>query len=172
MSELIKFEVVELPKLLLVGKEIRYSMEEQMTGQNRLPAFWGACFAENIFAPLEAQAEQVYDPAYVGVMVDWDRGDGEFSYIVGMLMKEGAAVPEGYQSRELDACRAAVGWIKGVEAEVYQSAHSLTEHELRGQGYTGEKMRWCMELYNCPRFTQPDENGEIILDYYIPIDAA
>lgn len=27
---------------------------------------------------------------------------------------------------------------------------------------------WCMKLYNCPRFTTPMDNGEIILDYYIP----
>jgi hypothetical protein len=27
---------------------------------------------------------------------------------------------------------------------------------------------WCMELYACPRFKRPDENGNVILDYYIP----
>jgi len=43
---------------------------------------------------------------------------------------------------------------------------------LTSLGYTNNDMTWCMELYNCPRFTEPDAQGNIILDYYIPIDSA
>ena len=28
---------------------------------------------------------------------------------------------------------------------------------------------WCFERYNCPRFTSPDEAGNVILDYGISI---
>ncbi len=170
MAVLVNFEIKELPKVKLVGKEIRPSQEEQMKGNNPLPAFWGKCFQEGAFAPLESQDGMIFDPSYVGIMLDWERGDGMFSYIVGMLMLEDAAVPEGYYSAELPAARVAVGYIKGKEHETYAVAHQFTEQKLKEAGYTCEKMHWCGELYNCPRFTEPDAQGEVVLDYYIPLD--
>lgn len=172
MGELVNFEISRLPKLKLVGKELRYNMEAHMKGDNRIPAFWDKCFADDIFSLLEKQADYVYDDAYVGVMLDWDKGDGDFSYIAGMLMKEGAAVPDGYCSRELEETEAAIGWVRGKNvADVCSCAHLLTENAVKEKGYSCDQMKWCMELYNCPRFTAPDENGDIILDYYIPVSS-
>ncbi len=173
MPELIRFEIAKLPEVLLIGKEIRHNMHEQMQGTNPLPAFWDRCFAENAFDPLEAQADFVYDASYVGVMIDWERGDGNFSYIVGMLMKAGAKVPDGYYGKTIPATDVAIGWIRGKSVpEVCAVAHESTERALREKGRACDGIKWCMELYNCPRFTEPDENGDIILDYYIPLDAA
>lgn len=171
MGKLIRLETKELPGLVVVGKELRYSMEALMKGDNRIGAFWGACFSEGVMEPLEAQPEYVYDESYVGIMLDWDKGDGDFSYIVGMLMKPGAVVPGGYVSRELAKGTAAVGFIQGKDTpDVCGNAHEETEKALREAGHSNAQMRWCMELYNCPRFTTPDEDGRIILDYYIPLD--
>lgn len=171
MGVLIDFEVKSLPQLKLVGKELRHSMEAQMKGDNPLPGFWGECFGEDAFAPLEAQADQVYDPSYVGVMIDWARGDGMFSYVVGMLMKPDAVVPEGYYSVMLDETHAAVGYIRGKDtADVCDNAHELTEAALKEKGLNCDGMAWSMELYNCPRFTTPDADGNIVLDYYIPLN--
>lgn len=171
MGKLIDFKVAEIPEVLLIGKEIRYSIEEQMKGNNPLPAFWGRCFADDTFPALESQSDLIYDDSYVGVMLDWDKGDGEFTYIVGMLMKNGSDVPEGFVSRKIDTTRVAIGWIQGGDTQdVCSNAHELTEQALKAEGYSNNGMKWFMELYNCPRFTTPDENGQIILDYYIPID--
>jgi predicted transcriptional regulator YdeE len=171
MGELIKFEVKKLPNLKLVGKELRYNMEAHMKGDNRIPAFWDKCFEDGIFSLLEKQADFVYDNSYVGVMLDWDKGDGDFSYIVGMLMKDGASVTEGYVCRDIEETDVAIGWIKGKNtADVCSAAHPLTEKAIKENGYKCEQMKWCMELYNCPRFSQPDENGDIVLDYYIPVE--
>lgn len=172
MGEIIKFEVKRLPSLKLVGKEFRYNMEVHMKGDNRIPDFWDKCFADKTFLSLEKQADFVYDNAYVGVMLDWDKGDGDFSYIVGMLMKDGVSVPDGYFCRDIDETDVMIGWIKGKNtADVCSTAHPQTEQALKENGYKCDKMKWCMELYNCSRFTTPDENGDIILDYYIPVDA-
>ncbi len=171
MGKLIKFEMSELPDVLLIGKEIRHSMEEQMKGNNPLPAFWDRCFGDGTFHVLEKQSDFIHDSAYVGVMIDWDKGDGNFSYVVGMLMKTGADVPQGFKSRKINATKVAIGWIQGKDTpDVCSKAHEYTEQALKAEGYECNKMKWCMELYNCPRFTTPDENGEIILDYYIPVD--
>lgn len=171
MAKLIKFEVKQLPKIYLVGKELRYDMEVHMKGDNRIPAFWEKCFAENIFSTLEKQSDYVYDTAYVGVMIDWDKGDGNFSYICGMLFKEGIPAPEGFVLREIAAGKVGLSWIKGKDtADVCSNAHVLTEQAIKDAGFPYDKIKWCMELYNCPRFTTPDENGEIILDYYIPCE--
>jgi hypothetical protein len=90
---------------------------------------------------------------------------GDFSYIVGMLMKNGVSVPDGYCYRNIEETDVAIGWIKGKDtADVCSSAHSQTVQALQEKGYTCDRMKWCMELYSCPRFTQPDDNGDIILD--------
>lgn len=171
MAKFLQFNVTELPELWAVGKEIRPNIEEQMKGNNPLPAFWGQCFQEDAFKALETQGESVYDPSYVGVMLDWKKGDGHFTYVIGMLMKPGANVPDGYVCRTLPAGRAAVGWIQGKDAaDVCGPAHVMTEGALKAEGHSCDTMEWCMELYNCPRYTTPDANGDIVLDYYIPLD--
>ena len=59
MNEVVKLEVIRLPKLYIIGKEIRYSYEALENGDNRLPTFWENCIKENIFAPLESQTEYI-----------------------------------------------------------------------------------------------------------------
>jgi predicted transcriptional regulator YdeE len=118
---------------------------------------------------LEAAGDRIYDPSYVGFMCRWGGDDGKFTYIVGMMMKGETPVPEGFDAEDISACTAAVGWIKGKESDIYQASHPMTAAEMEKQNLKmDEPQGWCMELYNCPRFTQADENGEKILDYYIP----
>lgn len=139
-----------------------------MKGDNRIPAFWGTCFSDGTFAILEKQADFIFDGSYAGVMTDWSRGDGNFSYICGIMMKEGVTVPEGFIMHEMDATKVGISWIKGKDtADVCSNAHEFTEQSIREAGLVCDNMPWSMELYNCPRYTTPDENGDIILDYFI-----
>lgn len=172
MYQLVQFEIIALPKVYIVGKEIRYSDEALNQGDNRLPGFWDECCMKNVFAPLEAQTESVFDGSHVGVFLDWNLGDGNFSYIVGMLMKEGVTVPDGHFIRELAETDVAVGWIKGAFAGRggYGNAYDLVVKAIQEYGRSNDKMTWCMERYDSLRFTSPDECGEVILDCYIPLD--
>lgn len=43
-------------------------------------------------------------------------------------------------------------------------------NELKALGLKRKEDDWCFERYNCPRFTMPDENGNVILDYGISIE--
>ena len=170
MAQLINFSIKLQPSILLIGKQIRYSMQAHMQGDNRMPAFWQACFAQDTFAPLEAQGSFLYDDAYVGTMTDWDKGDGDFSYIVGMLMKPGATIPQGYAAKPLPTCQVAIGYIKGKDTQdVCAHAHALTEAALRKAGHKCDAIPWCMERYG-EAFAMPDADGDIVLDYYIPLD--
>lgn len=171
MDELVKIEVLRFPRLYIIGKEIRYSDEALNTGDNRLPAFWDKCYQENIFAPLEAQTEYVYDASPIGVFLDWDLGDGDFSHIVGLLMKEGAVVPEGYLIRELAESDVALCWIKCKDLnETRAVSFDPTAKAISGIGRSWAGMKWCADLYHPVRSATPDENGYVILDCYVPLD--
>lgn len=171
MDELVRFEVVRLPKSYIVGKEIRYSDEALNNGDNRLPAFWDRCYVEDIFAPLESQEKYIFDRSHAGVFLDWYLGDGDFSYIVGMLMKEGVTVPEGYVIRELKETDAALCWVKCRSiTETRTVPFESTAKAIKEIGRSCANMQWCIDLYHHSRSTIPDENGDVILDCYIPLD--
>ncbi len=166
MSKLIQLEIRELGAWCVAGKEIRV----EMGGENPIPAFWDACFADGTFSTLEAQKDWVLCPDYVGFMTDWQESSNTFTYVCGMMMKPGCPVPGGgFVSRPVAASSAAVGWIQGADTQdVCMQAHEYTNKALEEKGYTCEGFSWSMELYNCPRFTTPDAQGQITLDYYIP----
>lgn len=166
MAELIKMQYVTMPASVVVGKSITVSMSEM--ANNPIPAFWGRCFEQGLFAPLEAQADMVVEDSYVG----WMRflSQDSFEYVCGMLMKPGCQIPGGYLAIEKPETDVAIGWVQGKESDVYPAAHHLTEQGMINDGYKmNMQAGWSMELYNCPRFTTPNEQGLIILDYIIPV---
>jgi len=171
MEDLVKFEIIKLPSIYIVGKEIRYSDAALNNGDNRLPGFWEMCYKENAFAPLEAQTEYVLNHSHAGVFLDWYLGDGDFSYIVGMLMKEGVTIPEGYAARELAETDAALCWVKSKSlTETRAVPFESTAKAIKENGRSCANMKWCIDLYHRSRSVIPDENGEVILDCYIPLD--
>ncbi|HLT00500.1 MAG TPA: GyrI-like domain-containing protein [Acholeplasma sp.] len=170
MAKLINFEVVKLPKVIIIGKEIKHRFDLMMKGDNPIPAFWGKCFEENVFGILEAQKDFIYNADYVGVMCDFTKGDGEFSYIIGMIMKEGATVPDGFRAFVIEEGDVGIGYVKGEELDVSMNAHRLTEEAIKNINRSNHNMEWFMELYNCPRWTDVDQDGHRTMDYYIPLD--
>lgn len=171
MNELVKFEIMRLPKISIIGKELRYSDEALNKGDNRLPDFWHTCYQEDIFTPLESQTEFIFDSSHAGVFLDWYLGDGDFSYIVGMLMKEGATVPEGYYARELAQTDVALCWVKcKAITQTRTVPFESTAKAIKEIGRNCANMKWCSDLYHRSRSTIPDENGDVIVDCYIPLD--
>lgn len=171
MDDLVRIEVIRLPELYIVGREIRYSDDALNSGDNRLPAFWDACCEEGVFAPLEAQTAHLFHDSPAGVFLDWDLGDGDFSYIVGMLMTEGMAVPEGYAARTLAKTDAALCWIKSrTVLQTRTVPFESTAKAIADIGRSCARMKWCIDLYDRSRSTTPDENGDVIVDCYIPLD--
>ena len=72
--------------------------------------------------------------------------------------------------REIGGEKIGVCWIKGKDAaDVCGDAHALTMQAIKSAGLCPNQMNWSMQLFTNPRFTTPDANGEVILDYYIPL---
>ena len=171
INEVIKIEVIKLPTIYIVGKQLRYSDDALNAGDNRLPAFWDKCIEEDIFTPLESQKEHIYINSHAGVFLDWYLGDGVFTYTVGMLMKKDAAVPDGYVIRELTESEVAMLWVKCKELnETRAVPFESTAEAITQIGRSFNNMKWCIDLYDRSRSTTPDENGYVILDCYIPLD--
>lgn len=166
MSRLVNFQTKHMPAIRVIGKGIRMNMDMK---ENPIPALWEECFAKGAFKALEGMHGQIVEKDYVGLICDWSKETKAYTYICGMIMNSGCPVPEGFTYRDFPASAVAIGWVQGPEKDNYKDAHVLTLYELERRGFkTNDGAGWWMELYNCPRFTQPQPNGEVILDYYIP----
>ena len=161
MAEIIKVFKENTPTLRLIGK--KYDgfghwdewwqngwfdlLEQAMGGTDKILAVW-----EN-------------GGGYIGVE---RRAEGEpFAYYIGMLAPENTQVPEGFISIDFKDLCLGTCWIYGKENEVHDT--SACKQKLAENGmeiWQDEKGAvWSFENCLCPRYTTPDENGNIILDY-------
>lgn len=102
---------------------------------------------------------------YIGVE---RRAEGQpFEYYIGMLTPENTPVPEGFLSIDFANLDLGTCWIYGREDEVHDTsacAQKITEQGMKiWQDENGAV--WSFENCLCPRFTTPDEDGNVILDY-------
>ena len=84
-----------------------------------------------------------------------------------------SVVVVGYEFVDISPRRYAVLWKRGDEynGELYGlEAHNLCLEELQRNGWVRREDDWCFERYNCPRFTTPDAEGRVILDYGISVE--
>ncbi len=167
-AALIKFEIKDFPELNVVGKEIIVAMAG-MRKQNPIPEFWKKSLTEKIFVQLEKNLKDyIYDPAYAGFMKIIN--EKEFTYVCGFMVKPGAPVPQGYVSYKVEPFTGGIGWIQGIEPDIYITESSLTEKAAGDAGYEYDSAKdFSLELYNDPRFTKIDENGNRIVDYCMPV---
>ena len=92
-----------------------------------------------------------------------DRKNGSFSHKWAEWFSQGLFAP-------LE--QAPLFWIYGSESsgEIYgMSAEALCQAELDRRGWVRKDAGWHFERYNCPRFTTPDAQGNVILDYGVPL---
>ncbi len=168
MPDIIKVYRQSLPAMRFVGK--CYGEDDKVNGA--FSSKWGEWFGNGWFAPLEQSVGEgePFDgrDAYCGLI---RLKEGEpFQYWIGMFLPVDTAVPDGYDRIDFDAFDAAVCWIYGKEPDLY-TCNSLDRVKAEGFDWTADRngIRWCFERYVCPRFTQPDDQGNVILDmcYYV-----
>lgn len=163
MAEIKRVYRQSMPAMKLVGR--CYREEDRVNGT--FADQWGQWFQNNLFAPLKLSqtGDEPFEDcdAFIGLC---RLKEGEpFQYWIGVFMPLEAPVPEGYDSVITDAGDIAVCWIYGKEPDIY--SHCCMDR-LREEGFEwiADKagVKWCFERYNCPRYTAPDEKGNVILD--------
>lgn len=164
MPEIIKVYRESLPALRLIGKKY--------TDNDRGPSGgfghkWGEWFSKGYFNTLEQLGPLPENgDAYLGCM----RCAGEFEYWIGMFFAAGTPVPDGFMYADIPSGDIATCWIYGREdnGELYGSnPHNMCMEKVQEAGWQVVQDAWFFERYNCPRFTTPDEKGNVILDYCI-----
>ena len=166
MTELVRVYGEDMPRMRFVGR--RYGEGDAVGGGYGHK--WGEWFGLGLFGPLEAllpgqRAGFEDDGAYIGLM---RHKPGEPSeYWIGMFLAADAAVPEGYDAVDFPPRRVGIAWLHGPESELY-SQEDLALNGLHAAGFAplpDEKGAcWFMERYACPRFTEADAAGNVVLD--------
>ena len=168
-SEITRVYKEHLPSLRFIGK--RYTNADRIGGFGHK---WGEWFENGWFAKLEEIGElKDVENGYLGLMrcggSDWEN---TFEYWIGMFFAENTAVPDGFSSIDLEEGDVAVCWIKGREDDGLYGMHDacIAKFQENGMGnFKSDEKNSAVffERYNCPRFTAPDESGNVILDYGI-----
>ena len=162
MAEIINTYKQKIGAMRFIGK--KYGDEDRVNGS--FGSQWGEWFENARFEAIEKQYSgklaDIYEDgdAYIGLMRDDEKGT--FEYWIGIFMPEGTAAPAGFEYIDFPAGNLGVCWVYGKEEEVYMHEGQCGE-KLEKDGYT-ICSSWCFERYACPRFTTPDDKGNIILD--------
>jgi len=84
-----------------------------------------------------------------------------------MLFAADTPAPQGFAALDLPACTWKIAWVQGPEnaPEIY-GQEAACRAALAQAGYPAREtgLRCVMERYQCPGFTTPDDEGNVILD--------
>lgn len=162
MAEIIKTFREDVPAMRFIGK--------------KYPDFggwWGEWFGNGWFDLVEAAMGGTD-----AILKIWENGGGyvglerrckgqPFEYWLGMFTPAETPVPKGFECVDFPAMGLGTCYIYGKESEIHNTAGcrpAVVEcgmvlwHDASG----GE---WSFENCVCPRYTTPDEEGNIIMDY-------
>ncbi len=132
---------------------------------------WGEWWENDLFSALEQlECLPFNGDAYIGAV---HIVDGMPEYWIGMLFPANTEVPDGYVYIDIEPIQYAVCYLQDKEGsgDFYtMETHNICLNELKAHGFNRKEDDWCFERYNCPRFTTPNGNGEVILDYLISIE--
>ena len=165
MAEVIKTYRQAVPAMRFIGK--RYGDEDRVDGG--FGKQWREWFANGWFDQLQSNpgSQALYEDsdATIGLM-RWKKGE-PFEYWIGVFCPQETAIPEGYAYVDFPEAELGVTWVYGKTNEVFAQEHKCAE-SCENQGYTiipdDLGAFWLFERYVCPRFTTPDEHGNIVLD--------
>lgn len=152
-----------LPAVKLIGK--RYTNQDR-DESGTFARYWQAWFQDDCPAALTACAGIAgLSEDFVGAMRIM--GEDEFEYWIGGLFAPSATAPDGFEAVDIPAVEIGVCWLYGNDesGELYGAeASDLSMAALSEKGWKFSEKGWFFERYNCPRFTSPDEKGNVILD--------
>ena len=165
--KILSAEIELLPDVRLIGR--RYA-DADRNSQGLFADQWAAWFASSDCDKLRScRGIKDVSDAMVGAIRCTGNG---FEYWIGMFMSADDTVPAGFDFVDIPACKMGVAYIYGNEAsgEIYgMEATSACRRAFAERGWRIIEGGWQFERYVHPRYTTPDESGNVILDYCIEI---
>ena len=157
---IMKIEKESWPSLRFIGKKYPG------------PANWGEWWANGWFDILEALPvlELNLDSYTEGVRIF----GGKPEHWLGMFFPGNTQAPEGFEAVDIPAMDFALCYLYGDpdNGELFGlDAHNQCLELLKERGMTRRENDWCFQRCVCPRFTTPDENGKVTLDYLISLES-
>ena len=162
MAEIIKISREEIPAMRFIGKKY-----------NGFGPMWGEWFANGWFDVIE-QTMGGTD----AIQKIWENGGGyvglerrakeqPFEYWIGMFTPADTPVPEGCSCVDFSDVALGTCWLYGTEKEVHNTKVCKEAVKEAGMKLWRDAKGgvWSFENCVCPRYTAPDEQGNIIMDY-------
>ena len=162
MAEIIKTFKEEIPAMRFIGKKYP-----------NFGPWWGEWFANGWFDLIEETMG-----GSEAILKIWENGAGyiglerrcegqPFEYHIGMLTPPGTPVPEGFEYIDFPAIGLGTCWIYGKENEVHDTRKCRSMVTDLGLSIWKDSNggEWSFENCLCPRYTTPDDKGNVILDY-------
>ena len=162
MAEITKVFREEIPAMRFIGK--------------KYPDFggwWGEWFANGWFDEIEKAMGGTE-----AILKIWENGGGyiglerrsesqPFEYWIGMFTPAETKVPDGFDHIDFIEVGLGTCWIYGKENDVHNTSDCRSAVENTGMELWKDERGgvWSFENCLCPRFTTPDEQGNVILDY-------
>lgn len=162
MAEIMKTYQQSIPAMRFIGKKYTDG------------SHWGEWFANDWFGTVEKAmgteqtVHELYEDgdAYLGMMRS---KEGEtFEYWIGEFVAPDTEVPDDFLCIDIPESHIGVCWIYGKEPEVFalegECAKKIADAGMEILSDRDGAV-WSFERCGCPRFTTPDKDGNIILDY-------
>ena len=164
MIEIVNVYKEALPAVKLIGKHYTSGDRDE---SGTFARHWQQWFQEGWFGVLkECASIPGVSHDYVGAMRM--TGDADtFEYWIGAFFADNAVPPDGFEATDIPAGEVGVCWLRGSDktGELYgMEASDLSMAALKEKGWEFSEHGWFFERYNAPRFTVPDEKGNVILD--------
>lgn len=162
MAEIMKVFKEEIPAMRFIGKKYH-----DYNG-------WGEWFANGWFDIVENSmggTAKIIDlwkngGGYVGL--ECRKGGELLEYWIGMFTPQGTEAPEGFEYIDFPNSSLGICWIYGKEDEVHGiigDCWKAVQNAGMEIGVDENGVEMSFENGLCPRFTTPDEKGNVILDY-------
>ena len=163
MREIINVYEQIVPALRFIGKKYGDSIDG-------FGAMWQEWYKNDWFNIIKGQIDMktndIYEDrdAYIGLIGGSGTAENPMEYWIGIFMPENTAVPEGFEFIDFPKCKFGICWVYGKENELYGDYNQCVEKMIENGFEFDADLPWCFERYACPRFTTPDEKGNVILD--------
>lgn len=161
MFKIIRTYKEKMPPMRLIGQPY-YDKDRDELGS--FSKKWDEWFINNKFEVLE-KLQPLFDD-YIGCM---RFNNGQFEYWIGMFFPSNTPAPEGYEYVDIGEGHIGTNWVYGSQEgnELFsKEVHDACVKKLKEFNWM-PAYTWFFERYNCPRFTHPDIDGNVILDYCI-----